>query len=225
MSIKSIIGATCACLAVVPFNANSALVDRGGGFIYDDVLDITWLQDANYARTSGYHEDGKMSWNNANIWVGQLEYGGFTEWRLPTMIDIGNDGCNNTYNGTDCGYNPDTTDNELASLYFDTLDNLAFYDVFGNAPQEGFGLSNSGSFLNMATGVYWFGVEYATDDAKAWAINFSYGSQDNYNKTIDYYAWAVHDGDIGAVPIPSAVWLFGSGLLVLIGLARRKVSA
>lgn len=27
---------------------------------------------------------------------------------------------------------------------------------------------------------------------------------------------------IGAVPIPSAVWLFGSGLLGLVGAARRK---
>ena len=26
--------------------ANSALIDRGGGLIYDTDLDITWLQDA-----------------------------------------------------------------------------------------------------------------------------------------------------------------------------------
>ena len=31
----------------------AALYDRGEGLIYDDVLDITWLQDANYAMTSG----------------------------------------------------------------------------------------------------------------------------------------------------------------------------
>jgi len=31
---------------------------------------------------------------------------------------------------------------------------------------------------------------------------------------------AEHDGDI--VPIPAAVWLFGSGLLGLIGIARKK---
>lgn len=34
--------------------AGAGLIDRGGGLIYDDVLDITWLQDANYALTSGY---------------------------------------------------------------------------------------------------------------------------------------------------------------------------
>lgn len=26
--------------------SDAALIDRGGGLIYDDVLDITWLQDA-----------------------------------------------------------------------------------------------------------------------------------------------------------------------------------
>ena len=28
--------------------ALAALIDRGGGLIYDTVLDVTWLQDANY---------------------------------------------------------------------------------------------------------------------------------------------------------------------------------
>jgi hypothetical protein len=28
--------------------------------------------------------------------------------------------------------------------------------------------------------------------------------------------------DVAAVPVPAAVWLFGSGLLGLIGVARRK---
>ena len=36
-------------LLLLSFNATAALYDRGNGLIYDDVLDITWLQDANYA--------------------------------------------------------------------------------------------------------------------------------------------------------------------------------
>ena len=48
------------------------------------------------------------------------------------------------------------------------------------------------------------------------------------NSVIDYGrvdaagAWAVQSGDVGAVPVPAAVWLFGSGLLGLVGVARRK---
>ena len=41
------------------------------------------------------------------------------------------------------------------------------------------------------------------------------------------YAWAVRDGDVAAsvVPIPTAAWMFVFGLLGLIGVSRRKVSA
>ena len=38
-------------LSVLTLSANAALYDRGNGLIYDDILDITWLQDANYAAT------------------------------------------------------------------------------------------------------------------------------------------------------------------------------
>ena len=35
--------------------------------------------------------------------------------------------------------------------------------------------------------------------------------------------WRIHlEGVVSAVPVPAAVWLFGSGLLGLIGFARRK---
>ncbi len=40
-------------------------------------------------------------------------------------------------------------------------------------------------------------------------------------KTYPYYgSWLVKD--VPAVPVPAAVWLFGSGLLGLVGVARRK---
>jgi hypothetical protein len=38
----------------------------------------------------------------------------------------------------------------------------------------------------------------------------------------DTVTWAVRPGDVSAVPVPAAVWLFGSGILSLIGLASRK---
>ena len=41
--------------------ASAALYDRDNVMIYDDVLDITWLQDANYAQISGYDPDSKMT--------------------------------------------------------------------------------------------------------------------------------------------------------------------
>ncbi|MCK5092950.1 MAG: VPLPA-CTERM sorting domain-containing protein, partial [Gammaproteobacteria bacterium] len=57
-----------------------------------------------------------------------------------------------------------------------------------------------------------------------WYFNTYDGKQSYNGKSYSYYAWAVHDGDVGAsvVPVPAAVWLFGSGLIGLVGFARRK---
>ncbi len=65
-------------------NAQATLIDRGEGMIYDDVQKITWLKDANYAKTSGYDPDGFMTWQSADDWAGTLIYGGYSDWRLPT---------------------------------------------------------------------------------------------------------------------------------------------
>ncbi len=73
-------------LAVLLFisigSSHAALFDRTGGLIYDDVLDITWLADANFAKTSMYDPDGLMNWANANTWAANLNYGGYNNWRL-----------------------------------------------------------------------------------------------------------------------------------------------
>jgi hypothetical protein len=49
------------------------------------------------------------------------------------------------------------------------------------------------------------------------------GGQGSSNKSnVNFYGWAVQSGDVSAVPVPAAVWLFGSGLLGLIGVAKHK---
>jgi len=65
--------------------APANLVDLGNGLVYDQVLDVTWLQDANYARTSGHSPDGLMTFGDASTWVANLNYGGTRGWRLPTF--------------------------------------------------------------------------------------------------------------------------------------------
>ncbi len=55
--------------------------------LYDTFLNITWLADASYARTSGYDSDGRMNWSEANAWAAGLSYGGHDNWRLPTALN------------------------------------------------------------------------------------------------------------------------------------------
>ena len=172
-----------------------------------------------------------MNWATATSWVAGLNINGITGWRLPTMVDSGTPGCNNAFSGTDCGYNVQTTSgatvySEMASMFYNTLGNKAYYSTSGVGPQPGSGLTNIGPFSNIRPYYYWSATEYAPLTSYAWDFNFDDGHQRADNKFDPYvlFAWAVHSGDIGAaiVPIPAAVWLFGSGLLGLMGIARRR---
>ncbi len=94
-----------------------------------------------------------------------------------------------------------------------------FYNTLGNSAGA---LTNTGPFSNIQSSFYWSATEYADDNSLAWY----FGMQDGYQDIIDIgnekYAWAVKSGDISSVPVPAAMWLFGSGLLALAGLVRRK---
>jgi len=197
---------------------------------YDDVLNITWLADANYAQTSGFDADGRMSWDDSQAFVGTLNSGsllGITGWRLPKVIDVAPDGCPDDLdpNGVDCGYNVDTSTGEMASMFYDTLGNVAFFFPDGTAPQPGWGLSNAGPFTNLdGTQLYWYGTEDVTNTAEAWYFGMPSGAQRPRDKAALHKAWAVVDGDaLAPIPVPAAAWLFGSAL-VLLGRMRRKAA-
>ncbi len=118
--------------------AQAALHDRGGGLIYDDVINVTWLQDANYARTSGYNNSSPMDWYQANAWADSLVYGGFDDWRLPRANPVNGVSYQNIprqftdYAGTtDSGYNNASINSELGYMFFVNLKNKAAYTING----------------------------------------------------------------------------------------------
>ena len=43
------------------------LIDRGFGLIYDTERNITWLQDANYAKTVRRSRDGQLTWRRDGV--------------------------------------------------------------------------------------------------------------------------------------------------------------
>lgn len=216
---------------------------------YDTVLGITWLADAKFAETSGYALNG-MNWSQANAWASGLNIHGVTGWRLPQTHPIDGttaDDTNYAYNGTeDYGYNvsaPGTlyggsTASELAHMFYNTLGNNAFCDpAYSTETYCGgattYGLENSGPFTHLTKdggNSYWSETEYAPDTTDAWYFFVFNGAQAPLGKGGLIQAWAVHDGDVAAlssVPLPAAIWLFGTGLIGLIGLigVARKYKA
>lgn len=201
--------------------AEATLFDRGGGLIYDNDLNITWLQDANYAMTSGYDADGRMPWSDAVTWADNLVYRGYSDWRLPTVVPQKN---NWGYDGTTgFGYNI-TTGSEMGHLFYTELGNLGYYDTTGTY-QPGWGLANTSPFDNLQPFSYWSGTEYALYTGYALGFDFYYGPQWTYSKGNNFYALAVRPGDSAAasVPEPGTMMLMGSGLVGLIA-ARKRFS-
>jgi hypothetical protein len=203
MNFKFIIGAACFC--GVSLNVNANLIERlGGEAYYDTGLDITWLADANYAQTSGFDPAGCMSWEDANTWAVNLNISGITGWRLPSL-DVNGDGTIINCSG---GGVANCDDNEMGYLFY----------------EEGIKSSAQGVFSNVQNEDYWSSTE-SNFAGFSEVFHFGGGSQ-NENPNGDYnFAWAVYSGDVGnvsTVPVPAAAWLFGSGLVGLVGLAKRK---
>jgi len=82
---KSMTAMSLAALFTISSQANAGLIKRTDNLIYDDVAKITWLADVNYAKTSNYDVDGKMTWAESSAWVDQLSIDGFTDWYLPSL--------------------------------------------------------------------------------------------------------------------------------------------
>lgn len=196
-------------------NAQATLFDRGGGLLYDDVLKITWLSDANYARTSGYDADGLMSWTGANAWAAGLSYGGYSDWRLPTALNQnGSEPCRMYF-----------CDSEMGYMFYNNMGGSA-----GSSILAGTNIGNLALVTNLQSSDYWSGTAYAPQPAHfAWHTNYNDGAFQDYRilhtgyQYQEFYAWAVRDGDVAPVPEPEtyAMMLAGLGLLGLTARRRR----
>ncbi len=209
-------------------SANAALISRlGGQAVYDTDRNITWLADANAGAGSIYDDggsstDGLMSWEKAKEWTDSLTVGGFTDWRLPTtLIPDNSPGCANP---NDPQANA-CSGSELGHLYYNELNGV--FSPF-NAPTNG--IQESGDldlalFSNIQStagqgGIYWTSTDFSP--VRAWFFNLNNGVQGGALKSFHHYAWAVRDGDVSAVPLPTAIWFFASGLVGLLGYRRTK---
>ena len=183
-------------------SSHAALIDNGGGLIYDTVLDITWAQ-----------PDTPRDWDQANTWAALLTLGGATEWRQP-YISVAAGAGPFTGDPVDCSTASEVAcrDNELGYMFYQNLSGTFGQNILTSGDPD------LALFPTLESEFYWFGTEFDSDDA--WYFNFNQGNQQIFDQTNQINSWAVHAGNV--VPVPAAVWLFGSGLLGLLGLARRK---
>ncbi len=222
----------------------------GQRVVYSSISDVTWTGDANLLGTmiqaqgydtvvnaiiaaspiiyntangydtpsySGYYnvtsadfdttDLGLVSWFGAKAFTGYLNsinYAGSNQWALPSA-----------------GANPQVanqTDGQFGQLYYNEL-NAGIDGILHDGSFQNSG--NTGPFINAQTYVYWLGTEHAPYPDGAWFFGTNGGYQGDGHKSNQSYAWAISPGNVAAVPVPAAAWLFGSGLISLIGWRRR----
>jgi hypothetical protein len=191
MKKSHLLGAMCACVfSLISISPHAALVDNGGGLIYDTVLDITWAQ-----------PDALRTWDNANAWAAGLTLGGATEWRLPYISVAAGAG---PFTGTpvDCSTATELAcrDNELGYMFYQNLSGTLGQSILTSGDPD------LALFPSLQSDSYWSGTEFGS--GVAWVFDFGGGGQGVSVQGSGGYSWAVHAGNVGAVPVPAAVWLF-----------------
>ena len=205
---------------------NSVMLD-GGHSIVDTTTGLEWLsfKDGDTAYTSGYSINEAASWYDNQGWVLATETQVLNLFNVffPTFDDSGN--------GTQT-----ITPEDPLNLLIQSRNSWIL--GFGhNATIAGDGtvsfpnnsLYSTGMYLNDDGTIGVAGIKIGVDVANLNLITTLYGPDygiSSLNADSAYGNLGVFmvrsDRGLPPVPIPAAIWLFGTGLIALLGIARRK---
>jgi len=225
--------------------AGAALQPVVNGQVYDDVLEISWLQDANFVKTSCDANNalwqafdpttiagnsgrtkaqicsggGRLNWNEAEAWIAVLNANnhlGHNDWRQWRVPNPTNDA-----SCSDQDFDAAGSDRGFGCTGSE-LGNL-FNATLGNpndldnscAPNC---LVDTGPFSNVQSFGYWSGTGYAPSPFSAWGFLTTNGEQrlfDTRNTVL--YVWPVRPGqDVGAPTAVPTLSAWGLGLTGLL---------
>lgn len=164
------------------------------------MLEITWAQ-----------PDTSRTWDDANTWAAGLTLGGVSGWRLP-YISVAAGAGPLTGGPVDCITATEIAcrDNELGYMFYHNLSGAQGQPILMSGDPD------LALFPTLRNDFYLSGTE--EESIFVWDFLFLNGINQTRLKSGGDFSWAVHPGNVGAAP----AWLFGSDLLGLIGIARRK---
>jgi hypothetical protein len=223
--------------------AQATLFDRGGGLIYDDALNVTWLQNANYAaselndarRDAIILEVGSVGghaltradfqgWVLPDPYDGNMNFWGATAWAQALTFGGYSDWRLPRFLRPDAGCTQSVTQGFNCSG--SEMGHLFYADLGGSAGSDKRGTQSVGdvTFFNIQAN-YISGTRVVGANA-AGDFLFLNGWQSDTLLSFPNFAWAIRDGDVSQLaPIPEpetyAMMLAGLGLLGLVAQGRK----
>ena len=128
----------------------------GTNCVMDNLTGLIWARNANLG--------GLMTWYNALVYCNALNYGGYTDWRLPNR-------------------------RELLSLVVDGRYEMALCNTAGTGPW-----TEGDPFRGVQWTRYWSSSTLFPGTADGWMVDLVYGQMEYELKTITHNVWPVRGG-------------------------------
>ncbi|MCW8933167.1 MAG: VPLPA-CTERM sorting domain-containing protein [Gammaproteobacteria bacterium] len=205
---KKVISRVCAGLAgmSVVISANAALIDNGS-FTTDSISGLDWLdlsvtQNQSYDAAPGRNAGWRYATNSEIEGLFSVAFDGYTDTNAFRHY----------------------SDSNVTGSYADqTEDVQLFASLFGSSSVSNTLDSTLGFYRDESNILRQMGVNQYSSYSRVF-------SDENTNNWNGYEGLGVYGNgiylvreSISAVPVPAAVWLFGSGLIGLVGVSRRRV--